>query len=102
MKPLQKSEGHTDWVNGIIQLPGGQQMITCSNDGSLRVWDLKTGKQIANWQDGEIAVLAIALSPDGKKVVSGSANGAVRLWNIDTGKVVDRWTGHTGGVWSVC
>ena len=37
---------------GVIHLPGGQQIMTCSYDGSLRVWNLQTGKQIANWQDG--------------------------------------------------
>jgi len=77
--------------------------MTCSYDGSIRVWNLESGAQIGDdWRDGEIAVLAIALSPDGKKIVSGSGDGAVRLWDIDTGKVVTKWTGHAGGVKSLC
>ncbi|KAG2747303.1 WD40 repeat-like protein, partial [Suillus brevipes Sb2] len=99
----QKFEGHTDWVWGAIHLPGGQRIITCSLDGSLRVWNVKSGKQIGeDWRDGDSEVYSIALSPDGKKVVSGSRDGAVRLWDIDTCKVVKKWTGHTGTVWSVC
>ncbi|KAG2745943.1 WD40 repeat-like protein [Suillus brevipes Sb2] len=101
--PRQKFEGHTNWVWGAIHLPGGQRIITCSWDGSLRVWNVKSGKQIGDdWRDGDSAVYSIALSPDGKKVVSGSFDGAVRLWDIDTCKVVKKWTGHTGRVGSVC
>jgi len=83
-----------DWITNIIHLPGGQRIMTCSQDGLLRVWNLESGKQIGeDWQDGKSRVGAIALSPDGKKVVSGSDDG-VRLWNIDAGKVITKWTGH--------
>jgi WD40 repeat protein len=102
ISPCQKFEGHTEPVKGVIHLPGGQQIMTYSKDGSLRVWDLQTGKQISNWRDGEGGMSAIALSPDGKKVISGSWNGAVRLWNLDAGKVIAKWTGHTGKIVSVC
>ncbi|KAG2757645.1 WD40 repeat-like protein [Suillus brevipes Sb2] len=99
----QKFEGHTGIVWGAIHLPGGQRIITCSVDGSLRLWNSKTGKQTGeDWRDGDSPVWSIALCPDGKKVVSGSLDGAVRLWDIDTGKVVTKWTGHTEGVESVC
>jgi len=76
--------------------------MTCSEDGSLGVWNLQTGKYIANWQDGESPVYSIGLSVDGKRVVSGGEDGVVRLWNMETGKVLAKWTGHTQRVWSVC
>jgi WD40 repeat protein len=77
--------------------------MTSSWDGSLRVWNLKSGKQMGeDWRDGKSQVWSIALSPDGKKVVSGSDDGAVRLWDIDTCKVIAKWTGHTNIVVSVC
>jgi WD40 repeat protein len=99
----QKFEAHTEGVVGIIHLPGGQRIITCSVDGSLRMWNVKSGKQIGDdWRDGDSGVWSIALSPDGKKVVSGSDDGAVRLWDIDTCKVIKKWTGHTMIVISVC
>jgi WD40 repeat protein len=103
ISPLQKFEGHTARVFGVIHLPGGQRFMTSSGDGSLRVWNLKSGKQIGDeWTDGESAVWTIALSPDGKKVIGGLSDGGMRLWDIDTGKVVARWMGHTNGAESVC
>ncbi|KAG2070646.1 WD40 repeat-like protein [Suillus decipiens] len=103
IKPCQKFEGHTNWVTGAIHLPDRQRMMTCSLDGSLRVWNLKSGKQIGDdWRDGDSGVWTIALSPNGKKVVSGSKDGGVRLWDIDTGKIITKWMGHTQPVVSVC
>jgi len=104
IKPCQKFKGHTGYLQGAIHLPGEQRMMTCSWDGSLRVWNLKSGKQIGeDWRDGDSeAVWTIALSPDGKKVVSGSVGGLVRLWDMDTCKVIAKWTGHTRAVNSVC
>jgi WD40 repeat protein len=93
--PCRKFGGHTGHVRGAIHLPGGQRIMTCSNDGSLRVWDLQSEQQMGiDWRDGESPVYAIGLSPDGKKIVSGSDDGAVRLWDIDTGKVIAKWTGR--------
>ena len=77
-------------------------MMTCSYDGSLRVWNSQTGKQIGNnWRNGEGGVNAIALSPDGTRVVGGTDDSEVLLWNIDTEKVI--WTGqHAGDIKWVC
>jgi len=101
--PRQKFEGHTKPVSNVIHLFDGQRIITCSLDGSLRVWNLESGEPIGNdWRDVESDVHTIALSPDGKNLASGSEDGVVRLWDVDTGKVIDRWTGHKELVTSVC
>jgi WD40 repeat protein len=101
--PRQKFEGHTKPVSNVIHLFDGQRIITCSLDGSLRLWNLESGEQIGNdWRDAESDVHTITLSPDGKNLASGSEDGAVRLWDVDTGKVISKWTGHTELVTSVC
>ncbi|OAX41433.1 WD40 repeat-like protein, partial [Rhizopogon vinicolor AM-OR11-026] len=99
---ILREAGHTKVIQGVIHLPGGQRIMTCSDDGSLQIWNLKSGERIgSDWRDGASEVYVVALSPDGKQVVSGSADDAVRLWDIDTGKVVTKWTGHAGHVRSV-
>ena len=102
-KPRQKFNGHTDLVQGVIHLPGGKRMITCSGDGSLRVWNSEDGSQIGNaWHDGESPMNTMALSPNGKTVASGSDDGAVRLWDIGKGTMIAKWMGHSDRVLSVC
>lgn len=50
--PRQKIEAHRGIVEGISRLPGGQRIITCSYDGSLRIWDLESDTQAGEpWRD---------------------------------------------------
>jgi len=102
--PYRTMRGHTREVRGVVHLPDGRHIITCSLDASLRLWDLESGAQIGNnWQDDgdQAGVLTIALSPNGKTLASGSSSGIVKLWDIETRKVTVKWTGHTNRVWSV-
>ena len=76
-KPRQVMRGHTNDVTGAVCLPDERRIITCSSDGSLRLWNLESGVQIGNdWRDGgdrrDAGVCTIALSPNGKTVASGT------------------------------
>jgi WD40 repeat protein len=73
--------------------------MTSSSDGSPRVWNLQSGKQISNgWQNDELFTgRVIALSPDGQKIVSESG-----MWDIDVGKLETKWTEYMGFFDSVC
>jgi WD40 repeat protein len=103
--PSQTMQGHTSHVFGVVHLPGGKRIITCSRDNSLRLWDLEHGVQIGSeWrdeEDGEGVVTMLALSPNGKTMASGSNNGTVRLWDVEIGKVIVKWKEHAKALTSV-
>jgi WD40 repeat protein len=103
--PYKTIRGHTDWVEGVVHLPGGRQFLTCSSDSSLRLWDLETGTQIGkDWRDEEnnAVVRVMALSSNGKTVASGHYGGKVKLWNVETRKVIAKWEGHSTVVGALC
>ncbi|KAG2038666.1 WD40-repeat-containing domain protein [Suillus americanus] len=104
--PYRTMQGHTAQVQGVVHLPDGRRNITCSVDGSLRLWDLEGSAQIGeDWRDEgdkEAGLRKMALSPNSKTLASGSDDGKVKLWNVETGKVIAKWTGHTERVLSVC
>jgi WD40 repeat protein len=67
----------------------GKILATGSSDGSLRLWDVATGKEIREWPGHRDFVLALDLTADGKTLVSHGWNtldGNVKVWDADTGK----------------
>ncbi|KAG2050393.1 WD40 repeat-like protein [Suillus hirtellus] len=100
-------KGHEDWVRGIAFIPGTRLLVTCSDDKSLRLWNLDTGQQVGKPLLGHSDyVLRVAVSPDGRWIVSGSRDGSILVWEVPTTKsltvpVSDTYKGHRRDIWSV-
>ncbi|MEZ4298451.1 MAG: caspase family protein [Polyangiaceae bacterium] len=76
--------GHSAEVRGCALRADGKRAVTASADGTLKIWDADTGREIATLEGHSAAVNACALLPDGETVVSGSDDGTVRLWKKDS------------------
>src|SRR3954454_10299203 len=69
-----------------------------SGEGTVRLWETDTGRQLATLEGHSGAILGVALSADGQLVASGSGDGTVRLWDTDTGRPEATLHGHSGAV----
>lgn len=74
--------GHGKTVTGVGFLPGGT-LLTAGLDGTARVWDADTGREVRsfNWGVGKVWVAAV--SPDGTLCAAGSDDGHVVVWDVD-------------------
>ena len=77
---ITKLAGHRDHVNQVAWSRDGM-LASCSNDGSVRIWDPHTGNCIINERNSE-PVMSISWSPDGK-LVSCSRDSCLNIWNND-------------------
>jgi len=59
----------------------GERMVSASDDRTVRVWDLRTGKLRQTLRGHTAAVISLAISPDGRRAVSGSKN-ELKFWEL--------------------
>jgi WD40 repeat protein len=62
-------EGHENHVSAIAYSPNGKQIASCSDDGTVRVWDVSTGSRRTFKADSDW-IESVAFSPDGTQIAS--------------------------------
>lgn len=80
--------GHTDDINDLQISPDGNYIASASNDKSIIVWDIQSGKVFKKLSGFEWKVTSIKFSSDGKYIVGGCNNGIAKLFEIETSKVI--------------
>ncbi|WP_019063844.1 caspase family protein [Streptomyces prunicolor] len=98
--------GHTKAIGctAVGVLDGRPIAVTGSLDGTARVWDLVSQRQIGEPLRVGIAVSAIAIGELGDFTVAltGAEDGSVRVWDLSAGQEYDRpLIGHTNRIESV-
>jgi WD40 repeat protein len=106
--------GHMAKVRGLAITPDGKQVVSASQDKTVRVWDIDTGKTVRMIR-GEAAlgqwgtIYTMALSPDGRRLaIGGYLHGsdtrlasAVRLYDFASGKLETLLKGHDDVIWAL-
>src|SRR5882762_5170384 len=93
-------EGHTDRCLCVAFSPDGEQLVSGSDDDTVRLWNMQTGAVLRVMKGHHGKVISVAYSPDGTFVASGSWDNTVRIWNAATGLQVGEYTGHSR--WVLC
>ncbi|KAL1663070.1 quinon protein alcohol dehydrogenase-like superfamily [Schizophyllum commune] len=90
-------------IYSVALSPDGTKVVSGLLDGTLRLWDAETGRQIGGAMRGhDSTVCSVAFSPDGLRIASGSEDHTVRLWDAKTGQQLGvALHGHTYAVQSV-
>ncbi len=90
--------GHTDIVFAVAMTPDGRRVVSGSNDNTLKVWDIETGRELRTLTGHTDWVHAVVVTGDGRYAVSGSFDGTVKVWELETGRLVATLAGHRGQV----
>lgn len=78
--------GHSDFVTASAILPDGSGALTASKDGSVHLWNLRAGKDVATLRPGsEMPIWRMALSPDGRLVATGGRGPEVDVRQVRPG-----------------
>ncbi|MBE9104817.1 serine/threonine protein kinase [Nostoc cf. edaphicum LEGE 07299] len=93
-------QGESGKSAGVAGLNRGI-LASGSWDNTIKLWDVKTGKEIRTLTGHTNWVNSVTFSPDGKFLASGSADCTIKLWQVHTGIEIQTFTGHSDPVSSV-
>jgi RNA polymerase sigma factor (sigma-70 family) len=87
---LETATGKLIYQSDIVDADGRLWQIVLSQDGGIlaagaqkiRVWDLKTGKEINQFDGHRAEVTSLAFSPDNKRLVSASKDSTALVWDL--------------------
>jgi WD40 repeat protein len=72
---------HNAGVNRVRFSRDGRRLLTASDDGTVRLWSVPSGRSLAVLRGHTDEVFDADLSPDGRFIVSASRDDTVRLWD---------------------
>jgi WD40 repeat protein/serine/threonine protein kinase len=93
--------GHTARLWSAADSPDGRCLITASEDGTAKVWDLSTGHELLTLAGHGDSVRSAVFSPDGSQIVTGSKDYLARIWDAATGVEIRRLEGHRAAIRTV-
>ena len=86
-------------VNSVSLSHDDKRILSCSSDGSIRIWDSEAGESVQDSFQGHMAgVQCVALSNDGTWIVSGSSDRMVCIWGRMVGQPLE---GRERSVWCI-
>ena len=88
-------------VRSVSFSPDGVTLASGSNDNTVKLWDVASGKNIATLEGHTDVVHQVLFSPDGATLASAGRDGTVILWHVRTRNRIAALEGPMYGVNSV-
>ncbi|HLP44772.1 MAG TPA: WD40 repeat domain-containing protein, partial [Candidatus Kapabacteria bacterium] len=75
---------HSKSIRACAVTPDGKRVVSASDDSTLKMWELESGKEIRTFTGHQDYVRHCAITPDGKWVVSASDDKTLKLWELES------------------
>jgi WD40 repeat protein len=73
--------GHTGAVHAIAWGPDGRRLVSASDDGTVKVWDVSSGEELLTFRGKPgTPFTSVAFSPDGRRIVASQGNNMI-VWD---------------------
>jgi WD40 repeat protein/tetratricopeptide (TPR) repeat protein len=97
--------GHTGGIARLAYSPDGTRLASASADGTVKIWDVATARELRTLPRLAGTVAAVAFSPDAKRLAAAgntagkrATGNAITVFEADTGRQVLTLKGHADAV----
>lgn len=79
---------HGGLVTSVKFSTDGKKVVTASKDNTAKIWDVESGKLLADLTGHSGEIYTAQFSPDGKKIVTASKDNIVKIWSAESGELL--------------
>ncbi|KAL1574274.1 periodic tryptophan protein [Candida albicans] len=79
---ILKQQGHFDSMNTLCYSPDGSRLVTGSDDGKIKIWDVRSGFCLMTFTEHTSAVTQVQFAKRGQVLFSSSLDGTIRAWDL--------------------
>lgn len=80
--PVLTLSGHDGWVKSLVWHPSGRYLLSCGDDGSMRVWDMTNSNHI-DYHISENPLTSVVIHHVMPIVCVGGDDGGVRMFECE-------------------
>ena len=80
--------GHTGTVNSIDMNQEMSKIISCSRDGTIKVWDVESGQMLQSINAHPDGVSDVEFNKSGNTIVSCGSDSSINLWDADSYQLI--------------
>ncbi len=83
------------WVSALAFSPDGRTIACGHDDGYVRLWDVRSQRQVGELAAHADAVSAIQFSASGDRIATAGEDRVVQVWNAESHKLLATLKSHT-------
>ncbi len=99
-RPVLTKIAHEASVRAVAFSPDGSLLASGSDDRTVKVWDVRAGRELVSLPRQLGSINALAFSADGGRLFT-AAWGEVSVWESESWDRVGRLQDHSGRVWAL-
>jgi WD40 repeat protein len=91
--------GHAGGVTDVAYLPGGDKAVSCGLDGTVKLWNARTGRPVRDLISGGGEIFALSADPAGRIIAASGYDGRIRIVDPKGGslRVLSGFRGWSAG-----